>query len=414
MSIFSDKEANIVLRNRNFKFFLAGRFLITITVQMQFIIVASLVYSITRDPLSLGLIGLSEVIPFIFTALFSGWIADKYSKKKIIQWSSLLYVLCALALFTIAIQATDHPSQNTVYCIYAVIFITGIARSFIYPSLVAIMAQIVSKEHYVYSSSWNSLFWHTALVIGPPLGGLIYDLTNASIALAIVLFFSIFTFIVYSQIDNIKTERKVSQNSKIQEVLIGLKFVFNNQIVLGALSLDMFAVLFGGAVSMLPVFTSEILHVGSVGFGILRASPALGAVIMSFYLAYHPPKTNTGIKLLLAVAGFGLSIICFAISKNFYLSFALLFLSGLFDSIGVVIRHTIIQMYTPDEMRGRVASVNSIFIGSSNEIGAFESGVTARWLGLIPSVMVGGGITILIAISSYYIAPSLRKLNFKK
>ncbi len=411
MGLFSDKEANTVLRNKNFKFFLAGRFLLTFTIQMQFIIVASLVYSITKDPLSLGLVGLAEVIPFITTALFSGLIADKYPKKRIIQSSSLLYVFCALALFSVSFKELN---QLTVYYIYAIIFISGIARSFIYPSLVALMAQIVVKEHYVYSSSWNSLFWHIALVIGPPIGGLIYDLSNAQFAFAVVLSFSFISFLVYSQIENIKAEKKTSEMSKIQEIMIGLRFVFNTQVVLGALSLDMFAVLFGGAISMLPVFTNEILHVGSVGFGILRAAPAFGAVMMSFYLAYHPPQKNTGVKLLIAVAGFGASIILFAISKNFYLSFAMLLMSGLFDSVSVVIRSTIVQLYTPNEMRGRVASVNSIFIGSSNEIGAFESGVTARWLGLVPSVIMGGIITILIAASTYYIAPNLRKLKFEK
>ncbi|MEI8201726.1 MAG: MFS transporter [Bacteroidota bacterium] len=412
MKLFSDHQAHLVLKNRNFKFFLAGRVLITLAVQMQAVIVAWQVYSITHDPLSLGLIGLSEAIAFISMAMFSGWIADKFPRKRIILLSTLFYLFCASSLLLISFQDTENYSRLIVFSIYIVIFITGIVRSFIYPALIALMSQLVPKEQYVYSSSWNSLFWHSAAVGGPAIGGLVYGLTNIHYAYSLAILLAGLSFFVFYQVENIRFTVSPKSDSFVSEILTGLKFVFKNQIVLGALSLDMFAVLFGGAVALLPVFASDVLHTGPQGLGLLRAAPAFGAVMMSLFLAYHPPQHNTGIKLLIAVAGFGISIILFAISRNFLLSFSMLLMSGLFDNISVVIRNTIVQLYTPNEMRGRVASINSVFIGSSNEIGAFESGATARLFGLVPSVIIGGSITVLIAISTFYMAPNLRKLQF--
>jgi MFS family permease len=295
--------------------------------------------------------------------------------------------------------------------IYLIIAITGASRSFLYPAQTAFMAQLVPKELYTNSSTWNSTTWHIAAVLGPAIGGLIYGFMGISNAYLIVVVFVAIGFLLFLNITAKRLPIQKTKETIFQSISVGIKFVFKNQIFLGALSLDMFAVLFGGAVAMLPVFAAEVLYVGPQGLGFLRAAPAVGAVLMSIYLAYHPPLKNTGKKLFISVAGFGISIILFAISKNFYLSILLLALGGMFDNISVIVRHTILQLYTPDHMRGRVAAVNSIFIGSSNEIGSFESGVAAKFLGLIPSVIFGGSMTLLITGFTAKFSPILRKLN---
>ena len=295
--------------------------------------------------------------------------------------------------------------------IYIVIAITGLARAMLYPSQIALMAQIVPREFYHNSATWNSTIWHIAAIAGPAIGGLIYGFFGITIAYCIVVILIVTGLFLFFGIKSKPIPPKEKEETLLQSLSTGIRFVFKNQIILGALSLDMLAVLFGGAVAMLPVFAAEVLHVGPQGLGFLRAAPAGGAVIMAMILAYNPPFKKSGLKLLSCVAGFGLCIIMFAISKNFYLSLALLAMSGMFDNVSVIIRQTIIQLYTPDNMRGRVASVNSIFIGSSNEIGSFESGLAAKIMGLIPSVIFGGSMTLLITGVTAKVAPMLRKMN---
>jgi len=277
-----------------------------------------------------------------------------------------------------------------------------------------LLAQLVPKELYPNSSTWNSLIWHIAAVSGPAIGGLIYGYFGVGSAYLGVLAVYSLSFIFFAYTKSRPKPINTDSDNIYKSLKEGLKFVFKNQIILSSMALDMFAVLFGGAVAMLPVFASEILKVGPEGLGLLRAAPATGAVIMSFTLAHRPPLTNTGKKLMYAIAGFGLCIICFALSENFYLSLFILFLSGILDNVSVVIRQTIMQLYTPDAMRGRVASVNSIFIGSSNEIGAFESGAAAKIMGLVPSVIFGGSMTLLIVYITSRLAPKLKKLEFNK
>jgi len=404
-------DAYAVLKIKEFRLFLSARFVITVAVQMQSIIVGWQIYEMTKDPFSLGLIGLSEAIPFIIMAFFSGHIADTFNRRSIILSSLFVYMLCAVTLLLFTTHLDFILTHFHTLPIFIIIAITGFARAFIYPAQTAFMAQLVPRVLYTNSSTWNSTTWHIAAVTGPAIGGLIYGFLGITWAYSLVVGLVGLGFVLFLFIQSKVMPVKEAQETIGQSIRTGVQFVFQNQVVLGALSLDMFAVLFGGAVAMLPVFAAEVLRVGPQGLGFLRAAPAAGAVLMALYLAYHPPLKNTGKKLFISVAGFGLSMILFALSKNFYLSLFLLALSGMFDNISVIVRHTILQLYTPDHMRGRVASVNSVFIGSSNEIGSFESGLAAKLMGLIPSVIFGGGMTLLITGITARLSPVLRKMQ---
>ena len=381
---------------------------------MQGLIVGWQMYELTKDPLALGLIGLAEALPNIATALFAGHAADRYNRKHIIIWFTLLFFLGTIMLFIFSIRSLGIIALAGVLPIYLVVMISGVSRAFIYPSIVAMMSQLIPRQLYGNASSWSSTIWQLAAISGPAIGGLIYGFFGVRIAYLSVLFFLLVGLILLGFVKNRPTPQVVAGETLYQRLSSGLKFVFRNQVLLGAMSLDMFAVLFGGAVAMLPIFAAEVLKVGPQGLGFLRAAPMLGAVAMSLVMAHRPPMVHAGRNLMIGVAGFGLSIICFALSRNFYLSLGLLMLSGMFDNISVIIRATAMQLLTPDEMRGRVASVNAIFIGSSNEIGSFESGVAAKLIGLIPSVIFGGIMTLGIVGFTSKFAPRLRKLNLRE
>ena len=418
-----------VLRILDFRNFVIARFLAVVGIQIQAVVVAWQVFDKTNDPLALGLVGLFEIIPSISVALFAGHLADRKDRKKIVLICYTVLLLCSICLLILSTPILNI-ANNDVYPIYGVIFISGIARGFLHPSLAAFMAQLVPKHLYPNSSAWNSIAWQVAAVCGPALGGLLYGFGGKVLPIyfdaqekfssgGAILSYSVdaclllCAILFYSRILPKPIPEMKKGDSIFDSLFTGFKFVFSNQVMLAAMSLDMFAVLFGGAVALLPVFAKEVLQVGPEGLGILRASPAFGAAIMAMILAYKPPKENSGIILLVAVGGFGLSMILFGISSYFYLSVFLLALSGVFDSVSVVLRSTIMQTFTPENMRGRVASVNSIFIGSSNELGAFESGVTAKFMGAIQSVLFGGAMTLLIVAVIAAKAPELRKLNFK-
>lgn len=380
---------------------------------MQSVIIGWQVYWLTRNPLSLGLIGLAEAIPFIAMALPAGHIADRYNRRKIIVVAASVYVVCAAVLLLMSYGIKEIYLEWGVLPVYLVISITGVARAFFYPAQSAYMAQAVPRNLYHNSSTWNSTIWHIAAVSGPAVGGLVYGFAGMQAAYITVVIFAASGVCCFLITKTITLPENVKDESVLKSLGGGVRFVFKNQVLLGAMSLDMFGVLFGGAVALLPVFAAEVLGTGPQGLGLLRASPAFGAVIMAMYLAYHPPFYRSGKKLLLAVAGYGLCTVLFALSVNFYLSLFLLALSGAIDNVSVIIRGTILQLVTPDEMRGRVASVNSIFIGSSNELGAFESGLAAKIMGLIPSVIFGGGMTILIAGITQRLAPKLRSFELR-
>jgi MFS family permease len=395
------------MRSREFRFFIWAKFLLTVGLQMQAVIVSWLIYDITKDPLALGMIGLTEAIPALGLALPGGIVADRYSRRKILIISTSVMLLASICL---AIYA--YGNMKVIWPAYAVIFAIGAARGFYNPSQGPLWSQLVEKKDYVNASVWNSSMWQTGAVSGPALGGICYAWLGPALSTVIVCLLLVTTLIYYIVISNKPVVLSNRSEQVMQSLKAGIHYVWNNKTLLSAIALDMFAVLFGGAVALLPAFADKILHIGPQGLGFLRAAPALGAVLMAGWLAYHPPRENAGKKMLWCVGGFGLCMIAFALSHNFYLSFLILVISGIFDNVSVVIRSTILQSYTPDAMRGRVAAVNSIFVGSSNELGAFESGVAARLLGLVNSVVAGGCITILVTVSAWRMSPSLRKLHF--
>lgn len=401
------------LRVKDFLFFLNTRFFLTLAILMQSVIVSWQIYDITHDKLALGLICLAEAIPFIIVSLFSGHIADSISRKLIIMVSISFLILSTSALLYFSLESSTILKNYGTLPIYFVFGFIGIVRGFIAAAFPAFMAQIVPREHYANSATWNSSIWHVGAVIGPVVAGFICAI-GFSTAYAVNLVFIILSLFSFSFIASRPVPPRTKVETLKQSLGGGIKFVFSNQIILGALSLDLFAVLFGGAVAMIPAFVDDILHVGSTEMGFLRAAPAIGAIVTAIILAYKPITKNAGRNLFINVALFGVATILFALSTNYYLSLFFLFLTGAFDNVSVVIRHTILQLSTPDDMRGRVSAVNSIFIGSSNEIGGFESGVAASAIGLVHSVVFGGIMTILIVAGTYKLAPKLRNLDMKK
>jgi MFS family permease len=407
-------DAYAVLKFKDFRLFLSARFLLTFSIQMQSVVIAWQVYEITLDVFSLGLIGLVEAIPFIASAVFAGYVADRYKRQRVMIIAICVYLIGAILLLAFSFGYQSFIGLVGVLPLYIVVAMTGIARAFFYPAQLALMAQIVPRSLYANSSTWNSTFWHIAAVCGPAAGGLIYGFAGKQMAYTVVVIFVLFSLILFMRMSGYKHVHNLKNEPLMKSLSTGVKFVFGNQVILGALSLDMFAVLFGGAVAMLPVFASDILFAGPQGLGFLRAAPAIGAIVMAVFMAYHPVMKNAGKYLLFVVAIFGLTIIAFAVSKNFYFSIAFLIFGGMADNVSVIIRSTILQIMTPDEMRGRVAAVNSIFVGSSNEIGSFESGLAAKIMGLVPSVIFGGSMTILITLIMARVSPNLRRLNLKE
>jgi len=415
MGKFFSKEAFAVMHIRNFRLFLAYRFFMTSATLMQAVIVGWQLYDITKNPLSLGMIGLTEVIPQVSIALFAGHFVDIWDRKKIMSRTSLLLLVGSAILLASAMQIKGVSFLMGTMPIFITVFIVGLTRGILMPAHTALLGQLVPRELLTGAATWGSTVWQVAAVTGPAVGGLVYGFFG--IVPAYLLVFSFFLICVVI-LAFIKSPGKVVQDKERDDRIFvrigeGIRYVFKNQVLLGAFSLDMFAVLFGGAVAMLPIFASDILKVGPEGLGLLRACPAIGAILMSVYLTFYPPVKHSGQLMLYSVAGFGLSIIVFALSKNFYLSAACLFFSGAFDFVSVVVRSSILQLYTSNEMKGRVSSVNSIFVGSSNELGAFESGTAASLMGLVPSVVFGGVMTLVVVFIAAVSAPKLQNLSLK-
>ncbi|MGC8802557.1 MAG: MFS transporter [Bacteroidales bacterium] len=410
-----ERNALLVIKNRNFTLFLIYRSLITMATLMQSVVVGWHIYKLTGSVFALGMIGLTEVIPQVSIALFAGHFIDIWDRKRIIASTTFVLMLGSALLVFYCVPAGAILSRQGVWPIFVTIALTGFSRGILAPAHNALLGQIVPKELYPNAATWNSTTWQVAAVVGASLGGVIYGWAGGELpAYATVFLLYVVSFVVISLIPS---QGKISLSThegifiRIRE---GIQFVFQSPILLGAFALDMFAVLFGGAVAILPAFAKDILSMGPQGLGLLRAAPSIGAILMGAWLIVHPPLKHTGKTLLWAVTGFGLCIIGFALSRSFWLSAAFLFASGMFDSVSVIIRGTLLQIYTPDEMKGRVSAVNSIFIGSSNELGAFESGVAARLLGLVPSVIFGGSMTLVIAAVTARINPVLRKLSLRQ
>ncbi len=410
------KDPYAALRFKEFRFFLFMRFAMVFAWTMQFVIIEWEVYSITKDPLSLGFIGLMEIIPAVSMALFAGHIVDQNEKKRLLLKCLLGFSVISLGMFLITLPSIQESLSisNILLIIYLLVFFGGLVRAFIGPTVFSLLSLIVPKKSYPNAATWSSSTWQMGSMFGPALAGISIGIIGVHWSMCLVFGFTILALIGLSQIT-----KKPILNPKIGEPIFqslkeGVRFVFKNQTILGALSLDMFAVLFGGAVALLPIFAQDILKVGSEGFGILRAAPAVGSIITMLAAAYFSLNKNAGKKLLIAIFIFGGSIILFGLSEIFWVSVFALFLSGVADGVSVVIRNTILQLHTPDHMRGRVSSVNSIFVGSSNELGAFESGVTAKLMGAVKAVVFGGCMTIGTVLVTACVSPKFRNLDLEK
>jgi len=404
------------LRFKEFNTFLLVRFALVFAWSMQFIVIEWQVYSLTKNPLSLGMIGLMEVIPAVSMALFAGHIVDQKEKRNLLIKCILGFSLISVGLFLLTwpVVVSEWKENTILYSIYFLVFCGGFVRAFIGPTIFSLLALIVPKKIYPNAATWSSSTWQMAAVLGPALAGFSIHLIGVHWSMCLIIAFALLAFIGVFQIS-----KKPILNPKIGEPVMqslraGLSFVFKTMAVLGALTLDMFAVLFGGAVALLPIYAQDILKVGPEGFGVLRAAPAVGAFLTMIFSAYVPLSKNAGLKLLGAIFGFGVSIIVFGLSSVFWISVVALFFSGITDGVSMVIRQTILQLKAPDNMRGRVASVNSMFVGSSNELGAFESGVTAKLMGTVAAVVFGGTMTLITVIGTGLVLPSFRKLDLTK
>ena len=409
------RDPYAALRFKEFNIFLLLRFILVFGWSMQFIIIEWQVYTLTKDPLSLGIIGLMEIIPAFSMALFAGHIVDQSEKRNLLLKCIGLFSLISFGLFFLTSPSveSDWNTTTTLYTIYAFVFMGGLLRAFFGPTIFSLVALIVPKKIYPNAATWNSSTWQMASVLGPAFAGFTINWIGVHWSLCIVFGLVVLSFVLLFGIS-----RKPILNPKIGEPIVqslkeGVRFVFKTKAILGALSLDMIAVLFGGAVALLPIFAQDILKVGSEGFGLLRAAPAVGAFITMLITAYIPISKNAGLKLLGAIFSFGICIIVFGLSSIFWISVVALFFSGVTDGVSMVIRQTILQLKTPDHMRGRVSSVNSMFVGSSNELGAFESGVTAKLMGTVTAVVFGGTMTLITVITTGIISPTFRKLDLE-
>jgi MFS family permease len=393
---------------------LIGRFLFIMGLRMMSTLVGWWVYELTNDPFAIGLIGLSEVIPAVSFALYAGHVIDMSEKRKLLLKGIFFYVCCAgLLLFLSTSFVKEHFSNHRIALfIYVIIFITGIVRSFAGPTFNVLLGYIVPKETLQNATTWSQGTWLSASVTGHAAGGFLIALTGITGTLISICLLIASAWLILTLLKQKKPLSNPGEKRTWESVMEGLRFVFKTKEILGALTLDLFAVLFGGAVAMVPVFSRDILHIGPEGFGLLNAAADIGSICIVILLTIAPLRRKQGKILFFAVAGFGCCIILFALSKWFLLSFAALLLSGMLDGISVVIRGTILQLKTPLELRGRVMSVNSMFINSSNELGQFESGVAAKIMGVVPSVIFGGCMTLAVVIFTWFKAPGLRKLEY--
>lgn len=387
------------LRYKEFTFYGLGSFFFTTAILIQEVVLGYQIYRITRDPLALGLVGLAEAIPYISLALLGGHLADKYDKKTIILLSLSVILAGSFILHWATLSETRavHDDGFLLMIIYSVVALIGFARGFYSPATASLKAFLTPREVYANAASWYSSFWQTGAILGPGIAGFLYSWVGMSGTMWLVIASIGIVFILFSFIKKKPIPEPTHEETSVwQSIKEGIGFVFGSKILLYSISLDLVAVLFGGVVAILPVFAEDVLKVGAEGLGILRAAPSVGAVLTLVGTAVYSPVRKAWLNMMIAVAGFGVATIIFALSTHFWLSVLMLFLTGAFDSISVVIRQAILQLVPPDEIRGRVLSVNSIFVSTSNEIGAFESGLLAKAFGTVPSVLIGGSLTLVI------------------
>lgn len=406
------KDPFAALRYREFRSYLGMRFFFTFAYQMQAVIIGFHIYHLTKDPLALGLIGLSEAIPAIGIALYGGYVADKSEKRGLLLKIFFGVFICSLTMLVVTTKQMHAyvPTSYIVPIMYAMVFGIGLARGFFGPATFSLMAQILPKELYPNASTWSSSSWQLASILGPAVGGLVYGFYGITPTYIVIISFILVSLVCIFFLKP-HPPTFIPKESIAKSLKEGINFVFKSKMMLGAMSLDLFSVFFGGAVALLPVFANDILKVGSEGLGFMRAAASGGAVITMLAMTRFSPMNKPWRNLLIAVTGFGLSIICYGLSKSFYLTLFFLFCEGAFDSVSVIIRSTIMQLLTPDQMRGRVSAVNSMFIGSSNEIGAFESGLTAKLMRVVPAVVFGGSMTIGIVFITYLKTKNLLPLT---
>lgn len=416
------KDPYAALRYREFNIFILVRFALVFAWSMQFVIIEWQVYALTKDPLYIGLIGLMEIIPALGMALFAGHIVDQKEKRNLLAICIALFSIISFGLFWITSPEISESwsVKHILYAIYALVFFGGLLRSFFGPSIFSLVALIVPKKIYPNAATWNSSTWQMARVLGVTFAGFSIGWLGENEQMGVHWSLCIvFGLVMFSLLMLFRIKRKPILNPNIGEPVIkslkeGVNFVFKTKAILGALTLDMISVLFGGAIALAAVFATDILNAGPEGFGILVAAPNVGSFLTMLVTAYIPIVKKAGLKLLVAVFGFGLSIIAFGLSTLFWLSVVALFLSGVFDGVSMVIRQTILQLKTPDHMRGRVSSVNSMFVGSSNELGAFESGLTAKLMGTATAVVFGGTMTLITVVTTAFVSPSFRRLDLTK
>ena len=396
------------LRVADIRLFIGSVGFFTLASRALAVVIGFQIYKITHSPLSLGWLGLVEAIPAISIAPFGGYVADHFNRRKIILVTRAASCICTLALAIISWQ----PHTNSLLGLYAMIFAAGVARGFADPANTAFEAQVVPKRLTVNASSWISSTWISCSVIGPAAIGFIFDALGAHGSYLIITGGFVLSWIFTAAIPPKPQTLPEKKESLFKSIGTGWRFLFKTQPLWTAMALDLFSVFFGGAIILLPIYANDILHVGAKGLGLLNAAPSLGALIITLIATRHPPIERAGRNLLLAIAGFGVSIIIFAFSKNFLLSIAALFFSGVFDGVSMVIRRSMTRLLSPDELRGRIASANWIFVCASNELGAFESGMVAAWIGTVPCVAVGGIITLGIVALTAGIAKQLRDLHF--
>jgi MFS family permease len=406
MAETSFSSARIAFQYRSFRLYQIARFLTITASEMQSVAVGWQIYDITHRPLDLGLVGLAQFLPPFLLFLFAGHAADRFQRKRIIMICFGAFAVCSVLLFTIATREV-----RSVAPIYAVLLLVGVVRAFNGPAGQAFMPLLVPEEHFPNAVAWGSSIFMAATILGPSLGGIIYGIAGSAkdVYLSASITFAISVLLVGAI--KLQVQQRPRKTISMESVLAGFLFVWRTKLVLGAISLDLFAVLLGGAVALLPVYAREILAIGPRGLGILRAAPGVGAVATAIILAHWPLKRSAGAKMMWCVAGFGLFTVVFGISRNIYISLFALLMIGATDMVSVIVRSTMVQLATPDEMRGRVSAVNMIFIGASNEFGQFESGLTAQWFGTIPAVVLGGVGTLMVVAAYSWFFPELRRVD---
>ncbi len=398
--------ARVAFRYPNFRLFMTARFLSIVSSEMISVAVGWQIYGLTHRPLDLGLVGLAQFAPGVLLFLVAGHTADRHSRQSILRICYGGFALCSIALLALTFRGLA-----SVWPVYTVLLANGAVRAFNGPAGQAFLPQLVKPDHFPNAVTWSSSFFQTATILGPMAGGLIYGFAGSPAPVYACATVAYLTAVFLLSAIRVDIASRKNLDEPVGMILEGLRYIWRNKLILGCMSLDLFAVLLGGAVALLPVYASEILYTGPYGLGVLRAAPGLGAVTVAILLAHYPLRRRAGLSMLYCVGGFGVFTIVFGLSRSIALSLTALILTGAFDMVSVIVRSTLVQLTTPDEMRGRVSAVNMLFVGASNEVGQFESGITAQWFGAVPAVILGGAGTIAIVVLWNWLFPSLRKAD---